>query len=160
VFAKKDHAILATPGGYDQIAKEISARVEKLPVVAKTEAGDFVDPVKLQALQREHATRERTRAAWELQQRAALFRQRKALCKEGAVAYTAWLRQNLGPLSSQTAQMLDDATIEMAVGVEEDLIAVSENLAKYTAEATRYAAQYERSYQATMSEPAARPLTK
>ena len=48
----------------------------------------------------------------------------------------------------------------MAVGVEEDLIAVSENLAKYTAEATRYAAQYERSYQATMSELAARPFTK
>jgi hypothetical protein len=48
----------------------------------------------------------------------------------------------------------------MAVDVEQDLIAVSENLARYTAEATRYAAQYERSYQARMSEPPARPLTK
>jgi hypothetical protein len=160
VFDKKDRAILATPGGYDQIAKEISARIEKLPVVATGEAGDMVDPVKVQALQREQATRERTRATWELQQRAALYGQRKARYKEAAAAYTAWLKQNLGPLSSQTAQVLDDATVEMAVGVEEDLIAVSENLARYAAEATRYAAQYERSYQARMSEPAARPLTK
>jgi hypothetical protein len=160
VFDKKDQAILATPGGYDQIAKEISARIEKLPVVATGEAGDMVDPVKVQALQREQATRERTRATWELQQRAALYGQRKARYKEAAAAYTAWLKQNLGPLSSQTAQVLDDATVEMAVGVEEDLIAVSENLARYAAEATRYAAQYERSYQAKMSEPAARPFTK
>jgi len=160
VFDKKDQAILATPGGYDQIAKEISARIEKLPVVATGEAGDMVDPVKVQALQREQATRERTRATWELQQRAALYGQRKARYKEAAAAYTAWLKQNLGPLSSQTAQVLDDATVEMAVDVEQDLIAVSENLARYAAEATRYAAQYERSYQARMSEPAARPFTK
>jgi hypothetical protein len=160
VFTKKDQAILATPGGYDQIAREISARVEKLPVVATGEAGDMVDPVKLQALQREQATRERTRATWELQQRAALYGQRKARYKEVAAAYTAWLKQSLGTLSSETAQVLDDATVEMAVGIEEDLIGLSENLAKYTAEATRYAAQYERSYQDRMSEPAARPFTK
>jgi len=46
------------------------------------------------------------------------------------------------------------------VGLEEDLIGLSENLAKYTAEATRAAAQYERSYQDRMSEPAAHPFTK
>ena len=159
-FAKKDQAILATPGGYDQIRKEIAARVQKLPVVATGEAGDIVDPVKLQALQREQVTRERTRATWELQQRAALYGQRKAQYKEVAAAYTTWLKQNLGPLSNQTAQILDDATVEMAVSCEEDLIGLSENLAKYTAEATRHAAQYERSYQAKMSEPAARPFTK
>ena len=129
-------------------------------MVATGEAGDMVDPAKLQALQREQATRERTRATWELQQRAVLYGQRKARYKEAAAAYTAWLKQNLGPLTSQTAQVLDDATIEMAVGVEEDLIAVSENLARYTAESTRYAAQYERSYQVRMSEPVARPFTK
>ena len=160
VFAQKDQAIRATPGGYDQIGKEIAARVQKLPVVATGEAGDMADPVKLQALQREQATRERTRATWELQQRAALYGQRKAQYKEVAAAYTTWLKQNLGALSSQTAQMLDDATVEMAVSCEEDLIGLSENLAKYTAEATRDAAQYERSYQAKMSEPAARPFTK
>jgi hypothetical protein len=160
VFAKKDQAILATPGGYDQIAKEISARVEKLPVVATGEAGDMVDPVKLQALQREQATRERTRATWELQQRAALYGQRKARYKEVAAAYTAWLKHNLGTLSSETAQVLDDATVEMAVSVEEDLIGLSESLAKHTAEATQYAAQYERFYQMRMSEPPARPFTK
>lgn len=159
-FNKKDQAILATPGGYDQIAREISARIEKLPVVATGEAGDLVDPVKLQALQRERATRERTRATWELQQRAAIYRQRKAQYKEVAAAYTAWLKQNLGTLSSETAQVLDDATVEMAVSVEEELIALSENLARYTAEATRNAAHYERSYQDRMSEPAARPFTK
>ena len=60
-FTKKDQAILATPGGYEQIAKEMSARIEKLPVVAIGEAGDMVDPVKLRALQREQATRQRTR---------------------------------------------------------------------------------------------------
>jgi hypothetical protein len=160
VFAKKDQAILATPGGYDQIAKEIAVRVEKLPVVASGEAGDMVDPVKLQVLQREQATRERTRATWELQQRAALYNQRKARYKEVAAAYTAWLKRNLGTLSSETAQVLDDATVEMAVGLEQDLIGLSENLAKYTAEATQYAAQYERSYQMRMSEPPARPFTK
>ena len=41
VFAKKDQAILATPGGHDQIAKEISARVEKLPVVAMAKPGTW-----------------------------------------------------------------------------------------------------------------------
>lgn len=77
-FAKKDKAIMATPGGHDQIAKEIRARVEKLPVVATGEAGDMVDPVKLQLLQREQATRDRARSALELQQRTALQAQRKA----------------------------------------------------------------------------------
>ena len=159
-FEKKDQAILAAPGGYDQIAKEIAARVEKLPVVASGEAGDIVDPVKLQALLWEQSTRERTRATWELQQRAALYNQRKARYKAVAAAYTAWLKRNLGTLSSETAQVLDDATVEMAVSVEEDLIGLSENLAKYTAKATEHAAQYEQSYQKRMSEPPARPFTK
>jgi hypothetical protein len=151
-FANKDKAILATPGGHDQIAKEIDARMQKLPVIGHGEAGDIVDPIKLQALERERATRDRTRATWELQQRAALYAQRKAQYKEVAANYTAWLKKNLGPVSSQTAQMLDDATVKMAVDCEEQLIGLSEDLAKYTAEATRYAAQHEWSYQKKMNE--------
>jgi len=151
-FANKDKAILAAPGGHDQIAKEIGARIQKLPVVGTGEAGDIVDPIKLQALQREQATRDRTRAAWELQQRAALYAQRKAQYKDVAANYTAWLKKNLGPVNSQTAQALDDATVEMAVQCEEQLIGLSEDLATYTADATRYAAQHEWAYQKKMSE--------
>src|SRR2546426_6903461 len=151
-FAKKDQAILAAPGGHDQIAKEIGARIEKLPVIGHGEAGDIVDPIKLQALEREQVTRSRTRATWELEQRAALYAQRKVRYKEGAATYTAWLKKNLGPVSSQTAQLLDDATVEMALQCEEQLIGLSEDLAKYTAEATRYAAQHEWLYQKKMSE--------
>ena len=81
-FAKKDQAIMATPGGYDQIAKDVGARIEKLPVIARGEGGDVVDQFKLQVLERERATRDRSRAAWELQQRAALYAQRKARYKE------------------------------------------------------------------------------
>ena len=159
-FAKKDQAIMATPGGHDQIAKEIGARVEKLPVVEMGESGPQPDPVRLQALQREQATRDRTRATWELQQRAALYAQRKAQYKGVAAAYAAWLKQNLGPVTNQTAQLLDDATVEIAVSCEEELIGASEKLAQYTTEATRYAAQHEWWYQKKMSEPAARAASK
>jgi hypothetical protein len=72
--------------------------------------------------------------------------------KEVAANYTAWLKKNLGPVSSQTAQVLDDATVEMAVDCEEQLIGLSEDLAKYTAEATRDASQHEWAYQKKMSE--------
>lgn len=151
-FAKKDKAILAAPGGHDQITKEIGARIQKLPVIGHGEAGDIVDPVKLQALERERVTRSRTRATWELQQRAELYAQRKAQYKEAAATYSAWLKKNLGPVSSQTAQLLDDATAEIALQCEEELIGSSEELARYTAEATRYAAQHEWLYQKKMSE--------
>ena len=151
-FANKDKAILAAPGGHDQIAKEIGARIEKLPVIGHSEAGDIVDPIKLQALEREQVTRSRTRATWELEQRAALYAQRKAQYKEGAATYTAWLKKNLGPVSSQTAQLMDNATVEMALQCEEQLIGLSEDLSKYAAEATRYAAQHEWLYQKKMSE--------
>jgi hypothetical protein len=159
-FAKKDEAIMAAPGGYDQIGNEIRSKIEKLPVVGTGEAGDFVDPAKLQVLQRELAARNRTRAAWELQQRAALYAQRKAQYKEVAASYTTWLKRNLGPIDSPTAQLLDDAKIEFAVSCEEDLIGSSEKLAQYTTEATRHAAQYEVAYQKKMSEPAAKPFSK
>ena len=154
-FVKKDQAIMATPGGYDQIAKDVGVRIEKLPVVARGEGGDVVDPVKLQVLERERATRDRSRAAWELQQRAALYAQRKARYKEVATAYAAWLRQNMGPVNTQTAQLLDDGTVEMAVTCEDDLIGLAEGLAKYTERATADAAQWEQAYQKKMSEPVA-----
>ena len=154
-FVKKDQAIMATPGGYDQIAKDVGARIENLPVVARGEGGDVVDPVKLQVLERERATRDRSRAGWELQQRAALYAQRKARYKEVATAYAAWLRQNIGPVNTQTAQLLDDGTVEMAVTCEEDLIGLAEGLAKYTERATADAAQWEQAYQKKMSEPVA-----
>jgi len=76
-FDNKDKAILAAPGGHDQIAKEIGDRMQKLPVIGHGEAGNIVDPIKLQALERERVTRDRTRATWELQQRATLYTQRK-----------------------------------------------------------------------------------
>ena len=102
--------------------------------------------------EREQVTRSRTRATWELEQRAALYAQRKAQYKEGAATYTAWLKKNLGPVSSQTAQLMDNATVEMALQCEEQLIGLSEDLSKYAAEATRYAAQHEWLYQKKMSE--------
>ena len=51
--------------------------MQKLPVIGHGEAGNIVDPIKLQALERERVTRDRTRATWELQQRATLYTQRK-----------------------------------------------------------------------------------
>jgi hypothetical protein len=159
-FARKDRAILATPGGHDQIAKDVGARIVKLPLVDGGEAGPQPDPVKLQVLQREQATRDRARSAWELQQRTALYAQRMAQYKEVAAAYGAWLKQNLGPINNQTAQLLDDANAELAVRCEEELIDSAEKLAQYTAEAARHAAQFEWSYQMKMSEPAARAASR
>ena len=71
-----------------------------------------------------------------LTQRAALYAQRKAKCKDLAAAYTAWLRQDPGPRTSPAAQMLDDSTVELALRAESDLIGCSEGLAKYTKNAT------------------------
>ena len=154
-FATKDKAILASPGGHDQIAKDINAKIAKLPVIGTGEAGDYADPAKVQALQREQAIRDRTRATWELQQRTALFAQRKAQFKQVATDYAGWVKKNLGLVTNETAQLLDDSKVEMALDCEEQMIGLSEDLAKYTAESTRQAAYYEWAYQKKMSEPAA-----
>jgi len=152
----KDKAILATPGGYDQISKDVRARMAKVPMITGGEA-DFPDPAKMQPLERELVTRWRTRATWELQQRTPLYAQRKAKYKEVATAYVTWLRQNLGTVNSnQTAQLLDDSTMEIAVRCEEELIKAAENLGKYSSGATSNAAGYEKSYQQKMSEPLAK----
>jgi hypothetical protein len=155
-FANKDKAIVVARGSHEEIETDFRARLAKLPVITRGEIGDMVDPVKLQALQREQAARHRSRAASELQQRGALYAQRKAHYKDVAAAYAAWLKGSVGPMSSETGRILDDSTVEMAVKCESDLIGLSEDLAKYTAESTRHAAQYEWQYQKTMSEPAAR----
>ncbi|MFY9585222.1 MAG: hypothetical protein WAR21_12105, partial [Candidatus Acidiferrales bacterium] len=159
-FAKKDQAILATPGGHDQIAKDVAARIAKLPVFGGGEADPIPDPVKLQALQREQATRDRARSTWELQQRTALFGQRKARYKELATAYATWLKQNVAPTTSQTAQLLDDATAEAALTCEQELISATEKLGQYSSEVTWNAALYESFYQKKMAEPAARPISR
>jgi len=160
-FNNKDKAILATPGGYDAIGKDTRDRIAKLPIIGYGEAGGYVDPAKLQALQREGVTRERTRATWELQQRTALYAQRKAKYKEVATAYVTWLRQNVGTVNSnQTAQLLDDNLMEIAVRCEEELIKAAGNLGKYSADITSLAAVYENSYQKTMSAPLEKSLTK
>ncbi|MBI2680143.1 MAG: hypothetical protein HYX25_03935 [Candidatus Solibacter usitatus] len=150
-FARKDQAILATPGGHDHIAKDVGARLEKVPATTIGEA-TVPDPAKVQVLQRELVTRQRTRAAFELQQRTAVFTQRRDRYKEVAAAYNTLLRR-LGGVSSQTAQLLDDASVQAAVSCEERLIQASESLAKYSADVTSDAAHYERSYQSKMSEP-------
>ena len=158
---KKDKAILATPGGYDAIVKDIGNKIAKLPIIGYGEAGGYVDSAKEQALRREGVTRERARAAWELQQRTPLYAERKAKYKEVATAYVTWLRQNVGTVNSnQTAQLLDDGTMEIAVKCEEELIKAAENLGKYSSEITYLAAVYEGSYQKTMSEPLAKSLAK
>ena len=160
-FNKKDKAVLATPGGYNEISKDIGARIAKLPIVGTGEAGSYSDPAKVQALRREGVTRERARATWELQQRTALYAQRKAKYKEVATAYVTWLRQNVGTVNSnQTAQLIDDNLMEIAVSCEEDLIKAAETLGKYSAAITSQAAIYENSYQKTMSEPMPKSLTK
>jgi hypothetical protein len=47
--------------------------------------------------------------------------------------------------------LLDDGTVEMAVECEEQRIGLSEDIAKYIAEATRDAAQHEWAYQKKIS---------
>jgi len=160
-FNSKDKAILAAPGGYEAIGKNIADRITKLPIIGVGEAGPYHDPVKEQALQREGATRDRDHASWELQQRTPLYAQRKAKYKEVATAYLTWLRQNLGTVNSnQTAQLLDDTTMEIAVRCEEELIKAAETLGKYSADMTSRAAVHENSYQKTMSQPLVKPLVK
>ncbi len=159
-ISNKDKAILATPGGYDEINKDVRARMAKVPMITGGEV-TFPDPAKMQPLQRELVTRERARATWELQQRTSLYAERKAKYKEVATAYVTWLRQNVGTVNSnQTAQLLDDGTMEIAVMCEDELIKAAENLGKYSSEITYLAAVYESSYQKTMSEPLVKSLSK
>jgi hypothetical protein len=151
-FVKKDQAITTGPGSHEQIAQQTGAKIAKIPLVGGGEAGPMPDPVKFRAVEREQATLDRNRAGWELQQRAALYAERKAKYKEVAASYAAWLKQNVGPISSPTAKLLDDATADIALRCEEELINLAENLRKYNEETTRDAAQYEQAYQKRITE--------
>ncbi len=151
-FAKRNGAIAAAPGGHNQIREDVNAKLARVPMIKGGEAGDIREPIQEQSVIREHATRDRERATAELQQQAALFNQRKARYKEVATAYSNWLRGS-GGVNTQTAQLLDDASVQIAVRMEEQLIQVSESLGKYSSGATSNAAQYEQAYQVRMSEP-------
>lgn len=151
-FAKKDQAISTGAGSHEQIAQQTRARIAKIPMVDMGEAGPMPDPAKLKAAQREQATLDRNRAALELQQRTALYAERKAKYKEVAASYAAWLKQYRGPISDATANLLNDATADTALSCEEELINLAENLRKYHEDTTRDAAQYEQAFQKRMSE--------
>jgi len=151
-FAKKDQAIATGAGSHEQIAHQTRARIAKIPMVDMGEAGPMPDPAKLKAALREQATLDRNRAALELQQRTALYAERKAKYKEVAASYAAWLKQYRGPVSDATANLLNDATADTALSCEEELINLAENLRKYNEETTRDAAQYEQGYQKRISE--------
>jgi hypothetical protein len=159
-WEKKDAAIVASPGNHKQVREDVNAKIAKLPIIGTGEAGPYVDPVKYDALLRELATRDRARSAWELQQRSALYTQRKTKYKEVAAAYTAWHKRSFTPVSSETTHIMDDSTAEMALKAEQGLIGLSEKLAQYSQEVTRDAANYEQSYQQWMRKPPAKPIVK
>jgi hypothetical protein len=77
------------------------------------------------------------------------------------LAYDAWLKQNLGRINTSMADPLSGNNTELsAVGYEDGLIGLAENLAKYTEQAARDAARFENAYQdrlANRSAPSARP---
>lgn len=150
-FAKRNEAIAAAPGGHKQIGDDIDAKLARVPRVMSG-VGPVPEPAQEQAILREWATRDRERATTELQQQAALFNQRKARYKDVATAYANWLRGS-GGVNTQMAQLLDDATVQPALQMEERLIQVSESLGKYSSDATGHAAQYEQAYQTRMSKP-------
>ena len=151
-FAKKDQAITTGAGSHEQIAQQTRSKIAKIPLVDGGEAGPMPDPAKLKAARLEHATLDRSRAASELQQRTALYAERKAKYKEVAASYAAWLKQYVGPINNATADLLNDATADTALRCEEALINLAENLRMYNEEATRDAAQYEQTYQIRIRE--------
>lgn len=146
-FDKKDKAIRNAPGNHKDIDAAFSAKYDKLPKTNCGEAGCGPESAAVAPLERDRVTRNRARATSELSQRAALYAQRKSKYKEIAAAYIAWLKQDPGPRTSPTAQMLDDGSIDSALRAESDLIGYSERLAKYTTEVTGDAAGYEKEFQ-------------
>ncbi len=158
-FTSKEQAILATQGSHQEIEREIKAKIEKVPFVSLGEAGHHRDPQRVTALHKEQATRNRDRANWELHQRSALYNQRKTRYKELVSEYQSWLKQNLTRINTSMATPLKNTNTELEVaGYEDGLIALSENLARYSQETTKDAALYEKLYHEAMSNPsAARP---
>ena len=151
-FVTKDEAIPKAPGGFDKIAQDTNAKINTIPLVDAGEAGQVPDPAKYRAVLIERATLDRTRAAWELQQRAALYTRRRAAYKQLASEYSAWLKQNAPRATSATTQVMEDFSLETAVHCEQELISMAERLAKYSEDSTTAAAQYEAQYQKTLAE--------
>jgi hypothetical protein len=75
-FVAKDQEITAAPGNHDQIARQIGAKIEQVPVVELGEYGRDRDPAQVTALLRQQAALDHARAEWELQKRTALHAER------------------------------------------------------------------------------------
>jgi hypothetical protein len=151
-FTKKDQAISTSKGSHEEISREISTKMAKVPVVELGEYGHDRDPEQMMALAVEQATRDRERSAFELKQRATLYAQHEAQYKEMASAYDTWLKQNLVRINTSVEDPLSGHNTELAViGYEDGLIRLAENLAKYTEETTRDAAHFENEYQEKIS---------
>jgi hypothetical protein len=153
-FDKKDKDISASPGNHNQIAKETEAKIAKLPIVhIPGEASyDGPDPVGLKKLRREQAVLDHTRAGLELQQRTALYAERRAKYKEMAASYAAWLKQGAVASSNASVNLVSNASANLALECEEELIKLAEKLRKFHEEKTRDAAYSEQNYQKVMTE--------
>ena len=154
-FEKKGKAIAASPGNHDQIAGETKAKIAKLPLVhIPSDEGmyDGPDPAKVKLVYREQAGIDRARAASELQQRTALFAERKSKYKELAASYATWLKQSPGASNMVSANIVNTGSDDAALTCEEELIKLAENLRRYHEDSTRNAAMYEQLYQAKMAE--------
>jgi hypothetical protein len=150
-FPKKDAAISTAAGNHDQIGRELNAKIEKVPMV-ETGVGATHDPAKVKQLMRERAALDRARAAAELQQRTALYSERRTKYKELAASYAAWLKQGAGPNSNITTSLMNNSAADTALHCEEELIGLAENLRKYHEQTTRDAAMYEQQYQKNLKE--------
>jgi hypothetical protein len=151
-FDKKDQAITHAPGSHDEIGKATGAKTAKIPLVEAGELGHIPDPVQVKALERDHATRNRTRADWELKQRANLYTSRKTAYLEAATAYTNWLKLEPIHPTSSAAKLMQESATNIAIDCEVELIKLAEHLAKYSHDATLEAAHYELAFQKKMNE--------
>jgi hypothetical protein len=120
--------------------------------MVETGVGATHDPAKVKQLMRERAALDRARAAAELQQRTALYSERRTKYKELAASYAAWLKQGAGPNSNITTSLMNNSAADTALHCEEELIGLAENLRKYHEQTTRDAAMYEQQYQKNLKE--------
>ena len=156
-FVAKDQEITAAPGSHDQIARQIGAKIEQVPIVELGEYGRDRDPAQVTALLRQQAALDHARAEWELQKRTALHAERVARYKDVVNTYGVWLKNNVNRINTSVAHPLDNTNTEIAVAQYEDgLIGLAEELAKYTENVTRNAALYEKAYQDALSGSAVR----
>jgi hypothetical protein len=150
-FVTKDKEITNSAGNHEEIRKQYSSRIDKIPMVEAGEAGMVRDPVQYKAARRAWAAADRQRASAELRQRTVLYGQRKTRYRELAASYSTWLRQHVAA-TTRTAQNLDESIADVALRCEKELIQLGENLRQYNEDVTREVAAHERSYQTTMAE--------